>query len=565
MMENKRSTAICVLGMHRSGTSLMSGILNHLGVYFGENADLISPRKDNPEGFWELSEIVSFHETLLKELLSNTNNTIPIQNINFKNKILQPYKKILRGIINRYFARQAIWGWKDPRTCIFLPLWIEVLDEMDIDIKFIIQFRNPVDVANSLEKRNGLSRNRSFRSWFLHNLYALKWSTGYQRLPVNYDTLLANKELVIGNVAEFLKINNWEDNNIKQVVSGFVKKDLRHSFTSYEDVIQMVPRKIANLYKKMLRAEMENDFLERDEFLAYINSELVDYINYSKLFSDGLQHEAIQDYFAIEVFEPSSLNWDKYLDSNGIICDGAIRTYTMQIPCINSGYFKLHPVNFPATIDIYSIDLYRKDDNKKVYEWNKNNNYNGLELQNQLIKVKEGHYNSLKLLSTGFNPTIHLHHNIEKSSDLYLLKITMSVSKPFVCTNVTKQDEYLMGIYNKLKNAENMIGEILVKNAKERSIFIWGTGVGGETTLNLIKDKSQRILGLIDNDPNKWGHTFYGYKVFSPEVLKSYCNTKPYIIIGSMYYEEICKQIKSYGFNEVEDYSVNFYLLSGVL
>ena len=219
--------------------------------------------------------------------------------------------------------------------------------------------------------------------------------------------------------------------------------------------------------------------------------------------------------------------------------------------------------NFPAIIDIYSIDLYRKDDNNKVYEWNKNNNYSGLELQNQLIK--EVNHNSLRLLSTGFNPTIHLHHDIEKSSDLYLLKITMSVSKPFVCTNVTKQNEYLMGIYNKLKNAENVIGEILIKNTKERPIFIWGTGVGGETTLNLIKDKSQRILGFIDNDSNKWGDTFYGYKVFSPEILKSYYNTKPYIIIGSMYYEDICKQIKSFGFNEVEDYSVNFYLLSGVL
>lgn len=561
----KNSTAICVLGMHRSGTSLMSGILNKLGVYFGKNEDLIPPRKDNPEGFWELSEIVSFHEDLLKELSSNTNSTIPLQDINFENKILQPYKKRLKEIINKHFSGQSLWGWKDPRTCVFLPLWLEVLYEMDIDIKFIIQFRNPVDVAKSLEKRNGLPKNRAYRSWYLHNLQALKWSSNYKRISVNYDTLLADWELVISNVSKFLNVTSLEDDpELKHLINSFIRKDLRHSHSNYTDIIQMTPEKIINLYDKLLETEKDNKILEQDEFLSYINRELDNYEKYTRLFIDELEYETSQDFFAIEIFETcetnDGLNFDKYLDSVGVICDGTIREYTMEVPFINPRYLRLDPVNFPAIIDIYSIELYKKDgkNNNKVYEWSKNNNYRGVELHDQLIRVYSNDH--LKLLATGGNPIIHLHHDIERSNEQYLLKITMSVSKPF--NDISKQIEYLEIIYNKLKTAEDFIGDILVRNVQERPVFIWGTGVGGKITLDLLKNKSKRILGFIDNDSNKWGSLFCGYKVFSPnEILENYySNTKPYVIIGSMYYEDICKQIRDFGFNEIEDYCVNFYL-----
>src|SRR5665213_3543412 len=54
------STAIVVLGMHRSGTSALTGMLRHLGVVLGDN--MMPPTTDNPRGYWEQADIVDLHQ-----------------------------------------------------------------------------------------------------------------------------------------------------------------------------------------------------------------------------------------------------------------------------------------------------------------------------------------------------------------------------------------------------------------------------------------------------------------------------------------------------------------------
>src|ERR1700677_613707 len=60
------STALVVLGMHRSGTSALTGMLHHLGVVLGEH--LMPATADNPRGYWEHADIVKAHERLMAAL-----------------------------------------------------------------------------------------------------------------------------------------------------------------------------------------------------------------------------------------------------------------------------------------------------------------------------------------------------------------------------------------------------------------------------------------------------------------------------------------------------------------
>src|SRR5580700_8927125 len=60
------STALVVLGMHRSGTSALTGMLHHLGVALGSR--LMAATPDNPRGYWEHSDIVAVHERLMTAL-----------------------------------------------------------------------------------------------------------------------------------------------------------------------------------------------------------------------------------------------------------------------------------------------------------------------------------------------------------------------------------------------------------------------------------------------------------------------------------------------------------------
>src|SRR5579864_4713795 len=60
------STALVVLGMHRSGTSALTGMLHHLGVALGDR--LMAATPDNPRGYWEHGDIVAIHERLMATL-----------------------------------------------------------------------------------------------------------------------------------------------------------------------------------------------------------------------------------------------------------------------------------------------------------------------------------------------------------------------------------------------------------------------------------------------------------------------------------------------------------------
>ena len=53
------SRAVCVLGMMRTGTSAVAGLLDLLGVHFGPKDRLLEPNVANPSGFWEHKGVIA--------------------------------------------------------------------------------------------------------------------------------------------------------------------------------------------------------------------------------------------------------------------------------------------------------------------------------------------------------------------------------------------------------------------------------------------------------------------------------------------------------------------------
>ena len=56
---------IVILGMHRSGTSMVARALATAGLYVGEQGELLSDQEDNPNGFWERKDVVSLNDEML--------------------------------------------------------------------------------------------------------------------------------------------------------------------------------------------------------------------------------------------------------------------------------------------------------------------------------------------------------------------------------------------------------------------------------------------------------------------------------------------------------------------
>lgn len=222
------NNAIIVLGMHRSGTSALTGTLSLLGADPGSS---LLPAKEgvNPKGFWEHAEIVSIHERLLEALGSSWHDERPLPDKWWQSAAIAPFRESLRAVLQRDFSRSALWIVKDPRLCRLLPLWLEILDELGCRASFILIARHPVEVARSLARRDRLPESRSCLLWLQYMLDAEKWTRGVSRITVTYDELLSDWPAVMGAVAERLSLPlALDDPARRKQVDEFLEPALRH-------------------------------------------------------------------------------------------------------------------------------------------------------------------------------------------------------------------------------------------------------------------------------------------------------------------------------------------------
>lgn len=209
----QRGSAVCVLGMSRSGTSLTTRILNVLGVDLGAEEELMEPiADDNPAGFWEHEEIKDLNEDILATLgdapLHAAWRWPPPLPQGWERKILlDPHRHTAKEILKRSFTGPALWGWKDPRNCLTLPFWQRLVPDM----RYVICVRHPIDVANSLQARNDMPHEESLRLWLRYMSQAVIHTSGHPRVFVSYESYFPSWEAQTMRLAEFLGLSAVSD------------------------------------------------------------------------------------------------------------------------------------------------------------------------------------------------------------------------------------------------------------------------------------------------------------------------------------------------------------------
>lgn len=139
-----KSKTLVVVGMHRSGTSLVTNWLYHCGLQVGEC--LLAANQGNVEGHFEDVEFLKMHEEIL------TSNNFPATGYVYEKDIpvsIYQHEK-LKTIIRIKNQRYKQWGWKEPRTCLFLDLYRKLLP----NAKYLVIVRDHSSVVNSLLKRD---------------------------------------------------------------------------------------------------------------------------------------------------------------------------------------------------------------------------------------------------------------------------------------------------------------------------------------------------------------------------------------------------------------------------
>ena len=153
---------VCIIGIGRSGTSLLAQILSRLGAYFGEPDELIGPTTTNERGHYEHKAI----NTILESALAAngvswlTDKPIPADwylstgAIEAQQAILGHLGR-LRGAaasLNSCGHPVGVLGFKNPRTALFLSLFRSVFASLQLDPVYICCLRDPYAVAASVAR-----------------------------------------------------------------------------------------------------------------------------------------------------------------------------------------------------------------------------------------------------------------------------------------------------------------------------------------------------------------------------------------------------------------------------
>ena len=174
----RRRKAILVVGMSRSGTSLISHILHTLGATLPD--ELIGPDRGNPSGHWEPRALVDINNRILSHLGLAWDDPRPLPESWFRSGEAHAFTLQIMARIEQDYGESRLALIKDPRLCRLLPLYSEALDMLDIEATVVLQVRPVAEIARSLAERDGMCPVLAALLW-LRSVTEAEWHSRHHR------------------------------------------------------------------------------------------------------------------------------------------------------------------------------------------------------------------------------------------------------------------------------------------------------------------------------------------------------------------------------------------------
>jgi glycosyltransferase involved in cell wall biosynthesis len=219
--------AILIVGMHRSGTSALAGMMMRLGI--DVPGDLIPPAFDNPKGFFENRRFVEFDDRLLGELGFLYDDAVRIPDAAFAAATEAGAVERLRRLAALELGAAPRVLVKDPRICRLMPIWIPALEATGRKVATLHPLRHPMEVAQSLQKRNEFPLEQGLLLWLSHVLAAERDSRGRPRSFLMFDAVVRDWRAAAARIAADLAIawpRSFEDAGAD--IDDFLSGDMRH-------------------------------------------------------------------------------------------------------------------------------------------------------------------------------------------------------------------------------------------------------------------------------------------------------------------------------------------------
>jgi len=218
-----------VLGMHRSGTSLLSSLLDGCGVYFGEPEDFIPVNEENPRGFWERKAVRQLNDDMLHSMNADWDELLDYNPSLFDLEEHQGLMARAENVLSLLHDESdgAIVGLKEPRFCLLMGAWSSALNQEHLALVVV---RNPADVAYSLHRRNRMPMEVAYYLIGQYQSHLAMYLEGRTFVSVSYENLLAQPLLAVEKLsADIYKASGVELDFGPELISSVVEPALNRS------------------------------------------------------------------------------------------------------------------------------------------------------------------------------------------------------------------------------------------------------------------------------------------------------------------------------------------------
>lgn len=239
-----------ILGMLRSGTSMMSRLLNLSGLYIGDEKDVFWTGDANPKGFWEPRWLIDLNDRLLASLGGNWESP-PLFEPGWESEpAVRALRDEARERVSQAYGQSQNWGWKSPTTAVCIPFWREIVP----DLRFVICVRNPLDVAASAKRVWNLTEPHAISLWQYYSEAALRDTRPEERVVAMYEDFFADYASALAPVLRLIGLPELAPGSERdRAVRSFIDGELKHYSHTLKDVLSSdtIPLEAKQLYQAL--------------------------------------------------------------------------------------------------------------------------------------------------------------------------------------------------------------------------------------------------------------------------------------------------------------------------
>lgn len=243
---------VLVAGVGRSGTSLFTSILGHVGFHVPQPE--VDADSTNPKGFGEPQWVVDFHGRQLRSRRVAVWDSRPSAWQDTAEAAQDPaaFAELRAWLEVQFVGRDAVVV-KDPRIGWFLPLWERAAKDIGVEVSFATMLRHPAEAVSSAITWYGDWQTPASRtvSWLNIMLETELATRGRKRVFVCYDDLLGDWSGQVARAGDALEVPALQhvDGAARAAIDAFVDPTLHRQKVSFADLD--VPSSVAEMTQRV--------------------------------------------------------------------------------------------------------------------------------------------------------------------------------------------------------------------------------------------------------------------------------------------------------------------------